>query len=226
MSVESWPLFSTHPYSAANMLLTNKIPKPAPRSVLENHNNIALCDLINSVENDIKLLNTLEDENDIFRSDNNDNNITSMDGSSKLLSLPGYRPNTGPPPLPSRHRHMSDTVINNLTVNNEEKEAGETDYSPHTPPSPEENRIADSVSHHTFNQCRPIYCPLCVGHFYHYQQLQDHLLEAHTEELQQLQNQNYQIFTAQTCPCCDAQFLKVSISSDRIIELICRFMDT
>ena len=63
-----------------------------------------------------------------------------------------------------------------------------------------------------------MYCPYCAGHFYHQNDLQDHLLLTHEDELSHLQNPETKLFTSQTCPCCGAQFLKVRFKFDEVIK--------
>ena len=55
-----------------------------------------------------------------------------------------------------------------------------------------------------------VFCPFCVAHFYQQQELQEHLISHHSEELHLLRQEQLAGFRAETCPCCQAQFLKVS----------------
>ena len=56
---------------------------------------------------------------------------------------------------------------------------------------------------------RHVFCPFCVAHFYQQQELQEHLMGQHSGELQLLRQEQLGGFRAETCPCCQAQFLQV-----------------
>ena len=58
---------------------------------------------------------------------------------------------------------------------------------------------------------RHVFCPFCVAHFYQQQELQEHLMGEHSGELQLLRQEQLGGFRAETCPCCQAQFLQVKI---------------
>ena len=221
--------------------MLSKAPIPLPRKLFYSKNECGMCSengcevnndkkaeqaniladmslstLICSVERDIELLEQLE----MNSGDHRDS--LHLPVSAKLLSLPGYRPrgNTGssspPPPLPRKtlghRRHNSDSTINSSNETELEEEF------PSTPSSPTDTYMADEITKHTMRQPRTIFCPFCLGHFYHYQDLQDHLLQTHPEELHQVKNDKYHHFKPETCPCCQAEFLKVSICQTIVLN--------
>ena len=66
-------------------------------------------------------------------------------------------------------------------------------------------------------QPKAIFCPFCLAHFYHPMELQNHFVHQHSEELAQLKKDKNKHFKRETCPCCDAEFLKVRISETSYI---------
>ena len=82
------------------------------------------------------------------------------------------------------------------------------DTVPATPASPSEAVIASRLSSHIMLQPRPSFCPLCPGSFYSKTELQDHLLSSHSQDLS-LIKKDVKHFKKETCPCCEAEFLKV-----------------
>ena len=60
-----------------------------------------------------------------------------------------------------------------------------------------------------------IFCPLCPGYFYNQSEFQDHLLRSHYEDLLN-EKVDVRLFKKETCPCCEAEFLKVVI----LLEII------
>ena len=184
--------------------------------IITDNSDMSLSTLITNVERDIELLEQLQNDNeedDIKKKISEYKNGEFL-GSSKLLSLPGYKPKTSPPPpVPSRHRqrHQSDSFLNTSSERAED-EGDDDDYVPLTPPSPEESSCVHGFLTDNLGNLSPMYCPYCAGNFYHQHDLQEHLLHAHEDELNYLQNQETKLFTSQTCPCCGAQFLKVNFS--------------
>ena len=142
---------------------------------------------------------------------------------AKLLSLPGYRPRDGtasppplprygtasPPPLPRKtfihRRHSSDSTINSSYETELDEDV------PSTPSSPTDTHLADQVTKYMFRKPVTVYCPFCLAQFFHQEDLQDHLLQSHSQELYQLKDKDHQNVMPETCPCCQAEFLKVSI---------------
>ena len=191
-----------------NSYETNNNEVKGEGSVDDNHD-MSLSTLIISVERDIELLDQME--------------MKSVDsaGSAKLLSLPGYRPRdtsfpvrdfsypATPPPLPRktlRHRrHNSDS-----TINTSYDPEIEEDF-PSTPSSPTDTFIADEVTKHMLRRPVTVFCPYCLAQFFHHQDLQEHLLHAHADELHALKEDRHHNLRPETCPCCQAEFLKVSI---------------
>ena len=114
------------------------------------------------------------------------------------------------PPLPRktvRHRrHNSDSTINSSYDTDELDE-----YFLSTPSSPINTYIADEVTKHILRKPTTVCCPYCLGYFFHHQELQEHLLQSHSEELYSLKNDEYHNIMPEICPCCQAEFLKVSI---------------
>ena len=85
------------------------------------------------------------------------------------------------------------------------------DSVPDTPTSPGDVHLATRLTQHMLSKQRTWFCPFCSGQPYHHQHLQDHLLQNHSEELSQVKNETYSKFKPEKCPCCQAEFLKVSI---------------
>ena len=203
--------------------MPRKAPVPLPRKLFnhkcseveannnealkkDNNPDMSLSTLINSVEKDIELLEQLE-----MKSDDNRCSLY-LPVSAKLLSLPVCRPREGtatPPPLPRKtiihRRHNSDSTINSSY----ETEPDEDLLS--TPSSPTDTHMADEVTKYMLRKQVTLYCPFCQGQFFHHEDVQDHLLHSHPEELYQLKENKYQNLKPETCPCCQAEFLKVSI---------------
>ena len=109
-----------------------------------------------------------------------------------------------PPPLPRKtHGHRRTNSDSTLHKSQPHQD------NPPTPASPSEALIANRLSRHVVQQQKPIFCPFCLGHFYHPMELQSHLVHQHTQELSQLKQDRNKHFKRETCPCCDAEFLKV-----------------
>jgi len=108
-----------------------------------------------------------------------------------------------PPPLPRKtHGHRRTNSDSTLHKSQPHQD------NPPTPASPSEALIANRLSRHVVQQQKPIFCPFCLGHFYHPMELQSHLVHQHTQELSQLKQDRNKHFKRETCPCCDAEFLK------------------
>lgn len=193
-------------------------------SVDDNHD-MSLSTLIISVERDIELLDQMEMKSG-----------DTTGGSAKLLSLPGYRPRDStstttasypatPPPLPRktrRHRrHNSDSTINTSYEDNEE------DF-PSTPSSPTDTYMADEVTRHMIRRPVTVFCPYCLAQFFHHKDLQEHLLHSHSDELHALREDKHYNLRPETCPCCQAEFLKPGLGSRHLVhhhpQFVCTLM--
>ena len=184
----------------------NEVIKNEVVLIKDDNPDMSLSTLINSVEKDIELLEQLEMKSD------DDRCSLYLPVSAKLLTLPGYRPRDGtasPPPLPRKtiihRRHNSDSTIHNSYETEPDEDV------PSTPSSPTDSHMADQVTKYMLRKPVTVHCPFCLGQFFHHEDLQDHLLQIHSEELYQLKDKKYYNFKPETCPCCKAEFLKVSI---------------
>jgi len=75
---------------------------------------------------------------------------------------------------------------------------------------------------------RHVFCPFCVAHFYQQQELQEHLMGQHSGELQLLRQEQLGGFRAETCPCCQAQFLQAGLGPRHLVhhhpEFVCALL--
>lgn len=78
--------------------------------------------------------------------------------------------------------------------------------------------MAERLSRHALSGPRMVFCPFCVGQFYQQQELQDHLIQAHSQELHLLRDQEFQHFQPETCPCCNAQFLQPGLGPRHLVH--------
>ena len=92
---------------------------------------------------------------------------------------------------------------------NRSKQRDSLEDNPITPASPSEAFIASKLSNHLMEHPQAIFCPFCLGHFYHPLELQDHFVKTHSGELTKLKKDKNTNFKHETCPCCEAEFLKV-----------------
>ena len=116
-----------------------------------------------------------------------------------------------PPPLPKKlrtHRRTNSDSSMNTSVT----APTSPEVAPGTPASPSEAVIASRLTSHLMQQPRPTFCPLCPGYFYSQSELRDHLVQAHSDDLS-LIKKNLKHFKKETCPCCEAEFLKVKHNS-------------
>ena len=194
----------------------NEVIKNEVVLIKDDNPDMSLSTLINSVEKDIELLEQLEMKSD------DDRCSLYLPVSAKLLSLPGYRPRectasppplprdgtASPPPLPRKtiihKRHNSDSTLNSSYETEPDEDV------PSTPSSPTDSHMADQVTKYMLRKPVTVFCPFCLGQFFHHEYLHDHLLHYHPEELYQLKDKKYQNLKPETCPCCQAEFLKVS----------------
>ena len=188
--------------------------------IITENSDMSLSTLITSVERDIELLEQLQYDNDEQDKDENcsDHKDGEFSGSLKLLSWPGYKPKTNPQTMSSRprQRHQSDSI---LSISSDREEDKDVTCVPLTASSSGERSFEHGSVTHTLDYCKPMYCPYCAGHFYHQNDLQDHLLLSHEDDLSHLQSHETKLFSSQTCPCCGAQFLKVSFSEYMLLIL-------
>jgi len=205
-----------------------------------------LYTLIDSVEKDIELLEQLESGSQqaggYFK-------IQRLSDTEDLYNLPGYRPranqvqsnqerrksiesskstNPGydallctrlypgvpstPPPLPRKLKptHRRTHSDSNITVK----------------PLPEDRPPAARDKSKS-NLAAQIFCPLCPGYFYSQAEFQDHLLRSHYTDLLH-DKVDVKLFKKETCPCCEAEFLKPGLGPQHLVdhhsEYVCSIM--
>ena len=171
---------------------------------------LSLSSLICSVERDILRLEQMETSGSPLGhlpSLSSSSSSPTPPLSSQLLSLPGYRPrpppaspsvvNPGydallwrrlhplpsppPPPLPTKLGHRR---RNSDSVCLSSPRSSSPPPPPTTPDSPEELTMAARLTRHcNLALPRMVFCPFCVAHFYHQQQLQEHLVQVREARL-------------------------------------------
>jgi len=204
----------------------------------EDSGELNLYTLIDSVEKDIELLERLENDSQqggsYFK-------IQRLSDVEELYNLPGYRPKVNsfpsnqsrrksietaqytapgydallctrlypgvpstPPPLPRKLKaaaHRRTHSDSNISVSSLPSQADQ-----------------DQDLHQDSSEvAAQIFCPLCPGYFYSQSEFQDHLLHSHYKDLLH-EKIDVKLFKKETCPCCEAEFLKSGLGPQHLVD--------